>query len=326
MQQSFILAAKRLFPQIDIIVLAFQYPYHSNEYKWHGITVIPFNGKNKGGLKKILLFKKINSVLRSMHTKKKIDSILSFWYTECGYIGKKFSDKNNLEHHCWLWGRDAAKENKFPRRLKPDPNELVALSDFLQDEFEKNHGVRPMHVVPPGINSDMFSPVIPERDIDILGTGSLIPLKRYAIFINVIAEIKKQIPGVKAILVGNGPEKKDIEDLITSSGLASNITLIAELSYPEVLKHMQRAKIFLHTSSFEGFGAVCLEALHAGAYVISFTKPMYAEIPHWQIAMNKNDMVQKTLNILKDPNAAYTPVSPYMIDDTTKKMIQYLGL
>jgi glycosyltransferase involved in cell wall biosynthesis len=321
MQQAFILTLKKLFPHLDITILAFQYPYHSAPYTWHGISVIPFNGRNKGGLKKILLFKKINSVLRSMHSKNKINGILSFWYTECGYVGKKFSDQNNIKHCCWLWGRDAAKENKFPRRLKPDPNELVALSDFLQDEFEKNHGVRPMHVVPPGIDAHLFSTSLPARDIDILGTGSLIPLKRYDIFINVIAEIKKQLPGIKVILVGNGSEKKNLDDLVTSLGFGSNITITTELSYPEVLKHMQRAKIFLHTSSFEGFGAVCLEALHAGAQVVSFTKPMYAEIPHWQIAVDKDDMLQKAIKVLNDPATDHRPVTPYRLDDSVRKMM-----
>jgi glycosyltransferase involved in cell wall biosynthesis len=321
MQQAFILTIKKLFPQLDITILAFQYPYHSVPYTWHGIRVIPFNGRNKGGWKKILLFKKINSALRSMHSKNQIDGVLSFWYTECGFIGKKFCDQNNIKHCCWLWGRDAAKQNKFPRRLKPDPKELVALSDFLQDEFEKNHGVKPLHVVPPGIDSHLFSTSLPARDIDILGTGSLIPLKRYDIFINVIAEIKKQVPGIKVTLIGNGPEKKNLDDLIISLELGSNITIITELSYPEVLKHMQRAKVFLHTSSYEGFGAVCLEALHAGAHVISFTKPMYTEIEHWQIVSDKDDMVQKTIKLLTDPAIGHHPVTPYKLDDSVKKMM-----
>lgn len=322
MQQTFILTIKKLLPQLEIIILSFHYPYRSDEYLWNGIKVIPFNGRNKGGLSKLLLFRKINSKLRSIHKEKKIDGILSFWYLECGFIGKRFADKHGIRHCSWLWGGDAKKENKFPRRLKPNPDELVGLSDFLQDEFERNHGIRPLHVIPQGIDTNLFSAILPEKDIDILGTGSLIPLKRYEVFVDMIAGLKKQLPGIKVVLVGSGPEKNKLEAQIRSLGLGSTISLASELSYPEVLKHMQRAKIFLHTSSYEGFGAVCIEALGAGAHVISFTKPMRAEIAHWQHAIDKDDMIQKTLELLDNPATDYSPVIPYTMEDSVKKMMK----
>ena len=325
LHQSFVLTASRLFPQINFMILPFQYPYHTNAYKWNDLPVVPFNGRNKGGLSKVFLFRRINSFLESLHRKNKIAGILSFWYTECGLIGKRFADKHSIRHCCWLLGRDALKENKFPRRLKPDPDELVALSDFLQNEFERNHGVRPMHVVPAGIDGKLFSTSIPVKDIDILGAGSLIPLKRYDIFIKVMAEIKKQLPLVKAILIGNGPEKENLIRQIRSSGLETTIQLTSELPYPEVLKHMQRAKVFLHTSSYEGFGAVCIEALQGGAHVISFTKPMNTDILHWQIAEGIEDMVQKALETLKKPDTEFFPVTPYTIEDSVKKMMKLFG-
>ena len=125
MQQSFLLALQRLYPSVELIIFAFQYPYHNKPYEWHGIPVIPFNGQNKGGLSKLLLYRKILIALKKLHTEKPIDGILSFWYTECGYIGKRFADKHSITHRCWIWGRDAAGENKFPGRLLPNPNELV---------------------------------------------------------------------------------------------------------------------------------------------------------------------------------------------------------
>jgi len=44
------------------------------------------------------------------------------------------------------------------------------------------------------------------------------------------------------------------------------------LAHPELLEWMQRGKVFLHPSSYEGFGIVCIEALCSGAEVISFVK------------------------------------------------------
>jgi len=281
MQQSFVKTLKELYPGINIIVLSFQYPYHKNVYHWFDIKVIPFNGRNKGGLTKISLRRKINAVLDQIYNSSKIIGLLSFWSNECAWIGKKFSDKHGIKHYCWILGQDAKKENKYPEQLQFQSNELIALSDFVQTEFEKNHGVRPQFVISPGIDEKLFDNSPKEKDIDLFGAGSLIPLKQYDIFLQVVAEIKKGVSGVKAVIAGKGPEKEKLELLITKLKLENNVTLSGELPYHEVLKLMQRTKVFLHPSSYEGFGCVCLEALYGGAKVISFCKPMKNEIEHW---------------------------------------------
>ena len=321
LQQSFIRSLKDLFPQLEIVILSFQHPYHKIKYRWFDIEVIPFSGRNKGGLTRLLLRKKINATLNELRKTKKITGLLSFWCNECAWIGKHFGDKHGIKHYCWVLGQDAKKENRYPQKLRPKPGELVALSDFLRDEFEKNHGIRPFTLVPPGLDTKQFLPLPVEKDIDILAAGSLIPLKQYDIFLQVVKEIKKQIPSVKTVLIGEGPERARLQSLITALGLQSNISLTGELPHAEVLEWMQRSKTFLHTSLYEGFGVVCIEALHAAAQVVSFVNPMHTAIQNWHIAGNKEEMIQKTLDILKDPVKGYTRITPYVIEDSVKKMM-----
>jgi glycosyltransferase involved in cell wall biosynthesis len=320
MQQQLIRALKEMHPQLNIIVLSFQYPYHTKKYTWFNTKVIPFNGRNKGGLSRLLLRKKINATLKKIHNVTPITGLLSFWYGECAAVGKQFADKYHLKHFCWILGQDAKKENKYPRQSQLRSTELIALSDFIQSEFEKNHGIRPAHLIPAGIDTRLFSTGKEEKDIDIIGVGSLIPLKQYDIFLEAIAEIKKQIPGIKAMLIGKGPEKERMQILITQLGLQSNVTLTGELSYHEVLEWMQRAKVFLHPSSYEGFSGVCLEALYAGTHVISFCKAMTQEIGHWHIASSKEEMIQKALAILENPSIDYKRVLFCTMDEVAKKM------
>ena len=319
-QQNFVKALNEIYPQLKIIILAFDYPYVEKEYQWFDNTVVSFNGRNKGGFSKLLRRRKIFSTLKEIHTSNKIVGLLSFWYSECAFIGKKFADKNSLKHVCWIWGQDAKKGNKYVRRLLPGANELAGLSDFLQDEFGKNYGIKPQYVIPPGINTRQFKNAIIQKDIDIVGAGSLISLKQYEVFVNVIAEIRKQIPGIKAVLIGDGPEKNSLQDLIALLGLQSNITLTGELSHPRVLEWMQRGKLFLHTSSYEGFGVVCIEALYARAKVISFVKPMHREIENWSIVKNRDEMVQKAIEILIDPATEYKRSVPFTIEQSVQQM------
>jgi len=47
MQQYVVRVMREMYPDIKIIVLSFQYPYHKNTYDWFDVRVIPFNGKIK---------------------------------------------------------------------------------------------------------------------------------------------------------------------------------------------------------------------------------------------------------------------------------------
>jgi glycosyltransferase involved in cell wall biosynthesis len=298
-QQKFALSVKENYTSIELVILTLQYPYTTEEYFWNGIRVIPFGGKNRGGLRKHILRRKIFSVLRSLRNSRNIFGLLSFWCGEGALIGKTFGQCYGIPHYCWICGQDARKENKYPSRLNPMPRELIALSDFIQDHFDINHGVRALHVIPPGIDPGDFKNTKEEKRIDILAAGSLIPLKQYDIFISVIAELKNHFPELRAVLAGEGPEKQKLESLVKTYGLEENLSIAGELSHPDLVKLMQQSKIFLHTSSYEGFGVVCIEALYAGAHVISFVKPMNEDIPNWHIVLNKEHMVEKALKLFR---------------------------
>jgi glycosyltransferase involved in cell wall biosynthesis len=321
LQQQLVKTLKEINPQLNIIILSFQYPYHTKKYRWLNTMVFPFNGRNKGGLPRLLLRRKLNAALKKIHAETPIDGLLSFWYGECALVGHRFADTHGLQHFCWILGQDAKKENSYPRRAMLRPGELIALSDFLQTEFERNHGIKPGYLIPAGIDAKQFNATTQERNIDILGVGSLIPLKQYDLFIEMVADMKKQLPAIKAVLIGNGPEMEMLKNLIKKSGLETTITVTGELPYTEVLQWMQRAKLLLHPSSYEGFSGVCLEALYAGCHVLSFCKAMNQEIEQWHIVRSKEEMKEKAISILKHPDTIYERVTFASMEDIAKKMM-----
>ena len=121
-------------------------------------------------------------------------------------------------------------------------------------------------------------------------------------------------------MIGKGPEKNKLMSLIEKRGLFSNIVLAGELPHSSVLNYMKRAKVFLHPSSYEGFSIACIEALGAGANVISFVKPMQHEIENWQVVRNKQEMIGETIKILQDQKKEYRSVTPYRIEETVQRM------
>ena len=317
-QQQFVQNVQENFPGMNIIVLSFHYPYIGSTYQWKNVTVISFNGRNRGKLSRLLLWGKVWRKLAAIKRKHRVVGLFSFWCTECALIGNRFGRRHQLPHFTWILGQDAKKDNRYVKFIKPRKEELVAMSDFLADEFERNHGLRPGHTIPNGIDPRWYPQQDAERNIDVLGVGSLIQLKQYDVFIEMIGLAKNKMPGIKAMICGKGPEEQSLHELVQRSKLEENISFAGELQHPEVLQLMQRSKIFLHTSSYEGFSTVCLEALYAGAHVISFCDPVTAQIPHWHIVNSREEMLQKLLSLLEDVSLDHEPVMPFSMKDSAK--------
>jgi hypothetical protein len=89
---------------------------------------------------------------------------------------------------------------------------------------------------------------------------------------------------------------------------------------------MQQCRVFLHTSSYEGLGVVCLEALYAGAQVISFCKPMNTDIPGWHIVNTKEEMAAKAIELLQHKTRNHDAVIPYSMEDAAKKIMRLFDM
>lgn len=320
LQQQLAKTLQQQYPQIRIIVLSLYYPYETADYSWNGIAVSSFNGGNRGKIKHFLLWMNVWRKLTRIKKENRLIGIFSCWCGEAALMGRHFSRWNHLPHFCWICGQDAGKTNKFVKWIRPGGNELVAISHFIANEFYRNHGIKPKHIIPSAVDPKLFGEDQPERDIDILSAGSLSTLKQYEILVMILFNLKKTYPSIRAIHCGTGEERATIQQLIRNFGLEKNLSLLGEQPHSEVLKWMQRSRLFMHPSSYEGFGTVCLEALYAGAQVISFTKPINHEIKNWSIVRTPEEMQQKALELL---DRKFTPekVLVYSIEEIAGKVM-----
>src|SRR5687768_1481146 len=55
-QQQLIDCIMKQFPELQVKILALHYPYKKSIYQWKGAEVHSFNGRNKGKLKRLLLW------------------------------------------------------------------------------------------------------------------------------------------------------------------------------------------------------------------------------------------------------------------------------
>jgi glycosyltransferase involved in cell wall biosynthesis len=326
LQQELVLAMNRQFPGLEIILVAFQYPYLATPYTWNSNRVIALGGRNKGGLRRLFTWAKAWRAMRRLRRERTLIGILSFWVGECALLGHHFARRHNLKHFNWILGQDARVGNRYAGLLKNHPEEFVALSDFIRDEFSTNYGAVPAHTIPPGINPQRYAAVTNARHIDIIAAGSLIPVKQYHLLIDMAAKLNTRFPGIRIMLCGEGPERRRLNQLIAGAGLEQVLILAGERSNDEILALMQQSRVLLHPSSYEGFGVVCLEALYAGAHVISFCRPQHAWIKHWHYVADSAAMLDETIKLLSMPDLDHTPVLPYSIDTTAREMLGLYGL
>lgn len=321
-KQRLIKCVNRNFPEVEVIILSFQFPLSKQPYYWHNNLAIPFGGGNKNKGRNWLVWLSVFRKLKEINREKNVLGILSFWCAECALVAHYFSRFYQLKHICWICGQDAKKSNKFVRRIKPKATELAAMSDFLMDEFYKNHQIHPAHFIPNGIDPNQFelNPLV--RNIDIIGIGGLHPLKQFDVFINIIASLKANFPNIKVVICGDGEERKNLERAIAENHLGENISLTGEISPAMVFDLMQRSKVLLHTSAYEGFGNIFIEALYAGAHVVSFIKPVKKYISRWYVAASKNKMISILSRLLEDDHLDYHSSLPFDMNDSAKALMQ----
>lgn len=320
-QQQLVLAIKDQFPNITILVVAFEYPVSNTPYLWHKQRVFPVPGKKTGRVQHLLRWVRVWKQLKKLAKQYELAGIFSFWLGDCALVGKWFAKANGLQHFTWLLGQDARQGNRYIKWINPVAGELVAMSDFLADEFVRNYGIKPAHIIPNAIFAKIYRNNPIPKDIDLLGVGSLISLKQYELFIETVASLQKKNPDISAVICGKGKEKQVLEALISRKGLSRNIQLTGEIPNETVFQYMERAKILLHPSSYEGFSGACLEALFAGAHVVSFCKPMHGWIRHWHIVKNLPEMIELCDQLRKDIGENTQPVLPYRMEDTARAVM-----
>jgi len=264
-----LLAKELLRRGVDLQIVTLEYPFRSEPYPWHEATVFPCNGQNRRWLKPRTIWRAMNFCHDILD--EKTNAIHSFWLGWASGVGEKVSRRRGIPHFTTLMGQDVLSGNrKFLRGLSPErAARLVAVSDFQNNIFEKNTRLRAAHVIPWGMNGAEIPTAVPaERLLDVLGVGSLIPVKNWEKWLRVIALINQTFPNLQAELIGSGPERGKLERLAHQLGLSENVRFVGDLPRPQVLARMRDAKVLLHTADFESFGYVLAEAAGNGCRVV----------------------------------------------------------
>ncbi|WP_298419140.1 glycosyltransferase [uncultured Kordia sp.] len=286
--QVFLKTIRKAVPHCKMTAISFQYPFTKKQYDWHGIDVIPLNGQTKR-LKKLFVWNKALRHLKKLHKQQAITTIHSFWIGECSSIGQRFAKKHVINHVVTVMGQDALAGNLHVKYLLDTNTKLVTLSENHRNTLQQNYQLS-SEIIPWYVDTTEY-PEMQKNTIDVLAVGSLIDLKNYPLCIDVVSELVKKHPKLTVNFIGGGPNLSQLNSLIEQKELDKHITFSGEMHREKVLEHMATANILLHTSSYESFGYVYIEALYSGMVIVSKNVGFTQNTSEWAIANTKEEMV-----------------------------------
>ena len=165
---------------------------------------------------------------------------------------------------------------------------VIVPSDYLKQLVE-GWGIKPdkIKVI---FNSVDFEPLsISKEDARtklgihgniILSVGRLAPWKGFKMLIKVMPKLTEISQFLRVVIVGSGPDKKNLEMMIRNLGLDKKVYLVGAKSRDDLKLYFAAADMFVLNSGYEGFSHQILESMAAGVPVIASAVMGNREIIH----------------------------------------------
>lgn len=149
----------------------------------------------------------------------------------------------------------------------------LAVSKKTAQDLE-NKNINVLNVIPNGIDVESIKSTKPSQlSSDVIFAGRIIEHKNVDVLIEAIHILKDEVPDIKCLIIGDGPEKPRCKNMVEKLDLQDNIKFLPFVEDEELIGYMKSSKVFVLPSTREGFGMVALEANAAGLPVITVEHP-----------------------------------------------------
>lgn len=152
---------------------------------------------------------------------------------------------------------------------------LVTLADPVAEEIAAI-GIPRAHisVIPPGVDPRFTPDAGVARDPGLVVVAArLAPAKRVDSVLEAVAAVRRRGRPLRVEVIGEGPERPQIEAWITAHGAAAWVTLRGRVSFEELRATYQRARLVVSASHAEGWGMVLTEAAACGTPAVATDIP-----------------------------------------------------
>ena len=193
-----------------------------------------------------------------------------------------------LTHGHEVWWAKVFPFNLLLRRIGSTVDVLTYLGEFTRKAISKALSARAqsaMVKIAPGIDVEHFIPTdasplreslgLTDKKV-IVSVGRLVHRKGQDHLIEAMPEILKNVPRAHLLLVGEGPYREHLQNLVHQLKLESSVTFIGRIQYQDLPMYICVGDIFAMPSrsrlmglEVEGLGIVYLEASSCGLPVLA---------------------------------------------------------
>lgn len=186
--------------------------------------------------------------------------------------------------HFSLKGKKGKKYEQYRKRFDIY-SRVVLICDDMKTQFEemypefKEKGIRIYN--PMDFNTILKksedTKELSEKELDLLkedyfiGVSRLVGGKNRVAIVEIYSELKKRGRKEKLYILGDGPDRENIEKKIKELNLEKDVLLLGQKKNP--FPWMKNAKLFLHTSMGEGLPTVFIESMLCDTIVVAYDCP-----------------------------------------------------
>ncbi len=203
------------------------------------------------------------------------DAAFIFFSIPCGLLGPTLKGRHGIPYTILLRGGDVPGMESHlntvhtllrpvRRRILRRAQAVIANSKGLAEASMAADPI-PVSVVPNGVDTDFFRPPAqrPAGPFTFLFVGRFQPQKNLPVVINAFADAFAGTD-VRLRLVGDGPQRSELEELVQRRGVQSQVVFVPWLDKLGLLHEYQSAHCLINYSLYEGMPNVVLEAMACG--------------------------------------------------------------
>lgn len=146
---------------------------------------------------------------------------------------------------------------------------VIAVSSVLAKRIEHYFGVQPV-VIPNIIDLKEFKIAkIKHNNFQFISAGNLNNIKGFDVLIKAFANLIDIGINAKLLIMGDGPERKNLENLVTNYNISDKVEFFGTYIRSQFAEKLSESDCFVLASRGETFGVVYAEALTSGTPVIA---------------------------------------------------------
>ena len=232
--------------------------------------------------------------------------IIHAHYWLSGLIAKQISDELNIPyvftaHSLGVFLDGYNKERVDCEKMVMESSNIITASSKYESNLITNSydiDEKSIMQIPPGIDKEIFTyDSNLERENILLSVGRIQEQKRQMEVLKFIDNFRKIDTNFLCYFVG-GPSGKsgddyliELKNTVKELNLDSNVEFLGNLTQTEIKILMNRSKLLIHTSQYETFGLVAIEANAMGVPVLTTNRGSLMEI----IEHNNNGYISENL-------------------------------